>query len=276
MESYKTLEIVRKNTDSSVFHLILNRPSQLNALSLDFFVEFPEALSSLDKNPDVSVIVLSGAGKHFCSGIDLNSLSSISERAESGRDRARSSEHLRRKIKSMQAAITAIEQCRKPVIAAIHGACIGGGVDLVTACDIRYCSEDAFFAIKEVDLAIVADLGTLQRLPSIVGHANAMELALTARRFSGREAKDLGLVSQVFGSKSELEIGVTTIAEGIAEKSPLAVTGTKAVLLRSREMSVEQGLDYVATWNSAMLISDDLNEAVSAQIMKRRPRFAKL
>ncbi|KFK31041.1 hypothetical protein AALP_AA6G060200 [Arabis alpina] len=275
MESYKTLEIVRKNNDSSVFHLILNRPSQLNALSLDFFVEFPLALSSLDQNPDVSIIVLSGSGKHFCSGIDLTSLSSISERSSSG-DRGRSSERLRRTIKSMQAAITAIEQCRKPVIAAIHGACIGGGVDLITACDIRYCSEDAFFAIKEVDLAIVADLGTLQRLPSIVGYANAMDLALTARRFSGREAKDLGLVSHVFGSRSDLDKGVNTIAEGIAAKSPLAVTGTKAVLLRSRELNVEQGLDYVATWNSAMLISEDLNEAVSAQLKKRQPRFSKL
>ncbi|KAG2302367.1 hypothetical protein Bca52824_031018 [Brassica carinata] len=245
-DSYNTLEIVRKNTASSVFHLILNRPSQLNALSLDFFVEFPKALSSLDQNPDVSVIVLSGAGKHFCSGIDLASLSSISGQSSSG-DRGRSSEHLRRRIKSMQAAITAVELCRKPVIAAVHGACIGGGVDLVTACDVRYCSEDAFFSIKEVDLAIVADLGTLQRLPGIVGYAKAMELALTARRFSG-----------------------------IAAKSPLAVTGTKAVLLRSREMSVEQGLDYVATWNSGMLISDDLNEAVSAQMMKRQPRFSKL
>lgn len=214
MESYKTLEIVRKNTDSSVFHLILNRPSHLNALSLDFFIEFPKALSSLDQNPDVSVIILSGAGKHFCSGIDLTSLSSISAQSSSSNDRGRSSELLRRKIKSMQAAITAIEQCRKPVIAAIHGACIGGGVDLVTACDIRYCSEDTFFSIKEVDLAIVADLGTLQRLPSIVGYANAMELALTARRFSGGEAKELGLVSRVFGSKSDLENGVTTIAEG--------------------------------------------------------------
>lgn len=211
--SYKTLEIIRNNTNSSVFHLILNRPSHLNALSLDSFIELPKALSSLDQNPDVSVIILSGAGKHFCSGIDLTSLSSISQQSSSD-DKGRSSEQLRRKIKSMQAAITAIEQCRKPVIAAIHGACIGGGVDVITACDIRYCSEDAFFSIKEVDLAIVADLGTLQRLPSIVGYANAMELALTARRFSGREAKDLGLVSQVFGSKLELDHGVTMIAEG--------------------------------------------------------------
>ncbi|XP_010540415.1 PREDICTED: delta(3,5)-Delta(2,4)-dienoyl-CoA isomerase, peroxisomal [Tarenaya hassleriana] len=273
--SYKTLEIVRKIPTSSVFHLFLNRPLRSNALSLDFFEEFPLALSYLDQNPDVSVIILAGAGKHFCSGIDLNSLSVISDRSVSG-DRGRFGERLRRQIKSMQDAITAIERCRKPVIAAVHGACIGGGIDIVTACDIRYCSEDAFFSVKEVDLAITADLGTLQRLPTIVGHGNAMELALTARGFSGREAKDLGLVSRVFGSKSELDEGVMMTAEGIAVKSPLAVTGTKAVLLRSRELNVEQGLDYVATWNSSVLISEDLNEVVEAQMKKTQPRFSKL
>lgn len=176
----------------------------------------------------------------------------------------------------MQAAITAIEICRKPVIAGIHGACIGGGVDIVTACDIRFCTRDAFFSVKEVDLAITADLGTLQRLPFIVGHGNAVELALTGRSFSGTEAKEMGLVSRVFGSKEELEEGLRIVAEGIGAKSPLAVRGTKAVLLRSREVSVDQGLDYVATWNSAMLLSEDLTEAVAAQIRKRKPVFAKL
>lgn len=162
------------------------------------------------------------------------------------------------------------------MIAAIKGACIGGGIDIVTACDIRYCSEDAFFSVKEVDLGLTADLGTLQRLPGIVGFGNAMELALTGRRFSGQEAKEFGLVSQVFGSNEELDEGVKIIAEGIAAKSPLAVTGTKAVLLRSRESSLEQGLDYVATWNSSMLVSDDLMEAVSAHLQKRKPTFSKL
>ncbi|KAL3728538.1 hypothetical protein ACJRO7_033173 [Eucalyptus globulus] len=146
---------------------------------------------------------------------------------------------------SPQDAVTAIERCRKPVIAAVHGACVGGGVDVATACDVRYCTEDAFFSVKEVDLAIIADLGTLQRLPSIVGYGNAMELALTGRRVSGSEAKELGLVSRVFGSKRELDDGVRVIAEAIASKSPMAVTGTKAVLLKSRDMSIDQGLDYV-------------------------------
>ncbi|OVA09620.1 Crotonase superfamily [Macleaya cordata] len=274
MEHYKTLEIVQKSPNSPVFHLLLNNPSLRNALSLDFFSEFPKALNSLDQNPNVGVIILSGHGDHFCSGIDLKFLNSNTNFQSN--DHGRTRERLRREIKGLQAAITALERCRKPVIAGIHGGCIGGGIDLVTACDIRYCTEDAFFSVKEVDLAITADLGTLQRLPSIVGYGNAMELALTGRRFSGPEAKVLGLVSRVFSSKDALEQGVITVAEGIAMKSPLAVIGTKEVLLRSRDMSVDQGLDYVATWNSAMLPSDDLTEVVSAQIQKRKPTFAKL
>ncbi|KAF8378044.1 hypothetical protein HHK36_029378 [Tetracentron sinense] len=274
MEKYKTLEIVPKTPNSPVFHLYLNRPYIHNALSRDFFSEFPKALSSLDENPNVSVIILSGHGDHFCSGIDLKTLNSISQPLSN--DRGRTAERLRREIKGLQAAITALELCRKPVIAGIHGACIGGGIDIVTACDIRYCTEDAFFSVKEVDLAITADLGTLQRLPSIVGYGNAIELALTGRRFSGLEAKALGLVSRVFGSKDAMDEGLRAVAEGIAAKSPLAVTGTKAVLLRSRDMSLEQGLDYVATWNSATLLSDDLTEAVSAHSQKRKPVFAKL
>ncbi|KAJ6702161.1 DELTA(35)-DELTA(24)-DIENOYL-COA ISOMERASE MITOCHONDRIAL [Salix koriyanagi] len=273
MEHYKTLQVFQKFPSSGVFHLNLNRPSQRNALSRDFFPEFSIALQTLDQNPNASVIVLSGTGDHFCSGIDIKTLNSI---ANDTGDRGRSGERLRRDIKYLQEAITAIERCRKPVIAAIKGACIGGGIDIVTACDIRYCSKDAFFSVKEVDMGLTADLGTLQRLPGIVGFGNAMELALTGRRFSGQEAKELGLVSRVFGSKEELDEGVKIIAEGIAAKSPLAVTGTKAVLLRSRDSSVEQGLDYVATWNSSMLVSDDLMEAVSAHLQKRKPTFSKL
>ncbi|EOX99703.1 hypothetical protein QUC31_014527 [Theobroma cacao] len=273
-EKYETLEILQNSPNSGVFNLIFNRPSVRNALSLDFFNEFPKALNALDQNPNVAAIVLSGAGDHFCAGIDLKSLKDIF-RNHSG-DRGRSGERLRRQIKFMQDAITAIERCRKPVIAAIHGACIGGGIDIVTACDVRCCTRDAFFSVKEVDLAITADLGSLQRLPGIIGFGNTMELALTSRRFSGQEAKELGLVSQVFWSKEDLSEGVRNIAEGIGGKSPLAVSGTKAVLLRSRELSLEQGLDYVATWNSSMLLSDDLTQAISAQIHKKKPVFAKL
>ncbi|XP_042485268.1 delta(3,5)-Delta(2,4)-dienoyl-CoA isomerase, peroxisomal isoform X2 [Macadamia integrifolia] len=214
MEKYKTLEIVQANSNSQVFTLYLNRPSLRNALSSDFFSEFPRALSWLDENPNVSVIILSGRGDHFCSGIDLSTLKDSFANTKSNDDSGRSGERLRRAIKRLQVAITALENCRKPVIAGIHGACIGGGIDIVTACDIRYCTEDSFFSVKEVDLAIVADLGTLQRLPAIVGFGNAMELALTGRKFLGSEAKSLGMVSKVFGSKSAMDEGILGIAEG--------------------------------------------------------------
>ncbi|XP_071707275.1 delta(3,5)-Delta(2,4)-dienoyl-CoA isomerase, peroxisomal [Rutidosis leptorrhynchoides] len=276
MEKYTAIKIVQETPNSPVFTLYLNRPQQSNALSPEFFTEFPNAISSLDQNPNVSVIIISGNGNHFCAGIDLKSLSSIISDTESSTDRGRSGEKLRRKIKFMQDAITAIENCRKPVIAAVHGACIGGGVDIITACDIRYCTEDAFFSVKEVDLAITADLGSLQRLPAIVGFGNAMELALTARTISGYEAKELGLVSKVLGTKADLDQSVRSIAQGIASKSPLAVIGTKTVLLKSKDMSMDQGLDYVATWNSSMLLSDDLMEVASAKLQKREPLFSKL
>ncbi|KAM7266300.1 hypothetical protein ACFE04_004197 [Oxalis oulophora] len=273
---FKTLKIEQKSPNSNVFYLTLNRPSVVNALSLDFFIEFPKALSLLNQNPNCHVIILSGAGKHFCSGIDLAALSSTTADDDQSLDQARRSYKLRTKINHLQDSVTAIETCRKPVIAAIHGACVGGGVDIITACDIRYCSEDAYFSVKEVDMAIVADLGTLQRLPGIIGFGNAMELALTGRRFTGREAMRLGLVSRVFGSKEELDTSVHDIAEEIAAKSPIAVRGTKEVLIKGRDMSVDQGLDYVATWNSSMLMSDDLKEAIAAFVQKRKPIFSKL
>lgn len=273
--NYKSLKINQTSPNSRVFDLCLNRPANRNALSWDFFTEFPKALSVLDQNPDVAVIVLSGAGEHFCSGIDLQTLGSISAGVVLP-DRGRTAEKFRREIKFMQDAITAIERCRKPVIVGVHGACIGGGIDLITACDIRFCTQDAFFSVKEVDLAITADLGTLQRLPSIVGYGNAMELALTGRRFNGTEAKEMGLVSLAYPSREALEQGIRVVAEGIAAKSPLAVVGTKAVLLKSRDLSLDQGLDYVATWNSGVLLSDDLKEAILAQGQRRKPLFAKL
>ncbi|XP_049366959.1 delta(3,5)-Delta(2,4)-dienoyl-CoA isomerase, peroxisomal isoform X2 [Solanum verrucosum] len=275
MEEYKSLKIIQKSPNSLVYYLYLNRSRRFNALSHDFFTEFPKAISSLDQNPNVAVIILAGSGKHFCSSVNFQTLADVFKETHAA-DCARNVKRLQRHIKFMQEAITALECCRKPVIAAVHGACIGGAIDLITACDIRYCSSDAFFSIKEVDLAMTADLGILQRLPSIVGSGNAMELALTGRRFTGSEAKDLCLVSKVFTSKEALEEGVKVVADEIATKSPLAVIGTKAVLLRSRDLTVEQGLDYVATWNSGTLLSDDLKEAISAHSQKRKPKFAKL
>jgi len=222
MEDFKTLK-VEFDAPSGVVHLILNRPSQRNALDNHFFTEFPRLLSVLDENPSVRIVILKGSGKHFCSGADLSTLSSIltSQGEDHGDDdQGRAREKLRRSIKHMQAAISAVEECRKPVIASVHGGCIGAGVDLITACDMRYCSEDAFFSVKEVDLAITADLGTLQRLPRLVGDGNARELALTGRRVDALEAKNMGLVQNVYPTKSDMDEKCRQDCEGYCREIP--------------------------------------------------------
>ena len=210
--------------------------------------------------------------RHFTAGIDFSLVMDIATMA-SRLPEGRKQEELRRTILGLQSAFSAFETCRKPVIAAIQGCCYGGGIDLATACDIRYSTADASFCVKEVDLAIVADIGTLQRLPRIVGEGVARELAFTARVFDGAEARELGLVNGTYSSLEELEAGVAETARTIASKSPLAVRGIKRVMNHSRGRTVEEGLDYVATWNASMLLSTDAQEAMKAVLEKRSPTF---
>ncbi|KAF3320018.1 delta(3,5)-Delta(2,4)-dienoyl-CoA isomerase [Carex littledalei] len=270
-KGFSTIEVIRPDRSEGVYQVWLNRPSRRNALSLDFFSELPRALSLLDCIPSARVIVLSGRGPHFCSGIEVSAL--VATVPSEPADVATRSESLRRKILVLQDSISAVEKCRKPVIVAVHGACVGGGVDLIAACDIRCCEQGAFFQVKEVDLGLAADLGTLQRLPAIVGFGNAIELALTARRLYAAEAKQMGLISRVFSSPEDLEKGALQIARDLAEKSAVAIMGTKAAMLKSRDLTVQQGLEHIATWNSAMLMSSDLEEAVKASLEKRKPVF---
>jgi delta(3,5)-delta(2,4)-dienoyl-CoA isomerase len=198
---------------AAVYEVRLNRPAQRSALSPDAFAEIPRAMALLDRLPAARAVVVSAAGLHFCAAIELGGPGSPLAGAPA--DPVAAAEGLRRAILAMQAALKAVELCRKPVIAAVHGVCVGGGVELVAACDIRYCSKDATFVLKEVDMAIVADLGALQRLPRIVGYGNAAELALTGCRITALEPKEMGLVSRVFDSKHELDAGVAKIAKGI-------------------------------------------------------------
>ncbi|CAK9204855.1 unnamed protein product [Sphagnum jensenii] len=277
-EEWEGLRVEGPDGNSGVAWLSLHRPTRFNALDAGLFHSLPLAIAKLDGNPDVRVIVLTGSGAHFCAGIDLSTFAQIAGGGGGRRNQTKKKEKkLRRDVKELQSSFTAFEECRKPVIAAIHGACIGGGIDMITACDLRYCTKDASFSVKEVDLAITADLGTLQRLPRLIGHGNTMELALTGRKFTGSEAKSMGLVQDVYDSKAEMLAAVETLAKQIASKSPLAVVGTKAVLLKSRDLTVAQGLEYVALWNAAMLISQDLKTAIQAQNHKQsKPFFSKL
>ncbi len=266
---YQTLTVAQADGIATV---TLNRPERANAMEEAMWHEIRRAMEWADATTEVRVVVLRGAGKHFTSGIDLAMLGSIAAHIEDADD-ARRREKLRRLILDLQDTLSSIERCRKPVIAAIHGACVGGGIDLITACDLRYCSADAKFTVKEIDVGMTADVGTLQRLPRLIGEGMARELAYTGRFVDGAEAKEIRLVNRCFANKEELEDEVMELARVIAAKSPLAIRGCKEMITYARDHSVADGLNYIATWNAAMLLSADLHEAARANAEKRPPAF---
>lgn len=256
-----------------IAHLQLKRPEQFNSMIPAFWTEIIEIFRSLETNPDVRVAVLSSTGKHFTAGMDLAVFSSLAPQVE---EEGRKREELRRKILALQECFSIIERQRFPVLAAIQGGCIGGGVDLVSACDMRYATKDAFFHIAEINIGMTADVGTLQRLPKIIPEGVVREMAFTGRRLGAERALQVGLVNEVFADHQALLDGVMAIAAEIAGHSPLAIAGTKEMLNYTRDHSVADGLNYIATWNAAMLLTVDLPEAISARAGKRQPRFDNL
>jgi enoyl-CoA hydratase len=266
--SYQTISVLIEN---HIGFIKLNRPEKANALNQTAWDELLSVFDSWDENEDVRVIVLSGEGKHFCSGIDLSLLSTIKNSTETCDTRKR--EKLRKQIIALQKPVNAIENCSKPVIAAITGGCIGAGVDIICACDMRYSTSDAYFSIKEIDMGMVADLGTLQRLPKLIHEGMVREMAFTGRQVFGEEAEKIGLVNKSFETEAALFENMTAIALKIAAKSPVSIRGTKHILNHSRDHTTADGLLYMATWNAGMLLSEDLNEALQAQSEKRQPGF---
>ena len=266
------LSTIAVRLDGQVAEISLNRPDRSNALNEAMWQELRTAMQWADAAPEVRAVVLAGAGKNFCAGIDLAMLGGVAQ-AVAHADPARSREKLRRLILDLQDCLSSIEQCRKPVLAAIQGACIGGALDMVTCCDMRYAAADAVFSVKEVDVGMTADVGTLQRLPRLVPDGVARELAYTGRNVEAAEAERIGLVNRVFASPEELAAGVMAMAQAIAAKSPLAIRGTKEMLNYGRDHSVADGLNYIATWNAAMLMSADLNEAMAAAKERRAPKY---
>lgn len=265
---------VHLEVDDHVATVRLNRPQRANALDLPGWAALRTAFEDIDRRAEVRVVVLRGEGPHFCAGIDLSVLSDLRDRSGArtgceGRDR----ERLGRWIEDLQDCVSSIERCRVPVIAAIHGVCFGGGVDIICACDLRYATRDARFCVKEIDLAITADLGVLQRMPHIIGDGRTRELVYTAKEFDGDHAERIGLVSGAFESGAALNVAVDGVARVLAAKSPLAIRGTKKALLSARDSGVAAGLRQVADWNAATLLSNDLSEALSAHHERRLPRF---
>jgi len=258
-----------------VASLVLSRPDELNTMSRDFWVELGEVLEEINKNSEVRVVVMSSTGKHFCAGMDLSAFSNGVDNIPDGKkpDHARIGEAVYRVAKELQGYISSLEKIRVPVIAAIQGGCIGGAVDLVTACDIRLASKDAFFCIQEINIGMAADVGTLQRLPKIIPDSKMREMAYTGRRMYADEAKETGLVSDIYESQDEMLTAANELAKVIASKSPVAIYGLKAVMNYSRDHSVSEGLEYNALWSGAMLSQKDMTEAITANMEKRDATF---
>ena len=268
-----TLETLRVTLADHIVTVTLNRPDKANAMNWAMWQDIRSAMQWVDRTPEARVAIIEGEGRLFTSGIDLSMMMGLQGQIKDDCD-GRMREKLRQLILELQDTLTSIERCRKPVIAAIHGGCIGGGVDLISCTDMRYCSADAYFTIKEIDIGMVADVGTLQRLPKLIGNQGIVrEMAYTGRRVEATEAREIGLVNRVFDSREALQAGVREVAAQVAAKSPLSIRGTKEMLNYSRDHSVADGLNHIATWNAAMLMSTDLTAAMMAGMAKQTPQF---
>lgn len=267
--SYKALEV---SIENHIAHVKLNRPEALNSMNVDFWKELPVAIREIDASAEARVIVLSSTGKHFSAGMDLAVFTTSNSIPMQG-DPSRMAENLRRAVLELQDAFNCLEDIRIPVLAAIHGGCIGGAVDMISACDSRYCTEDSFFTIKETQLGMTADLGTLQRLPHLIPQGLVRELAYTGRNMDAQEAKQSGLVNKVFADQESMLEAVMDVAKMIAAQSPVAVAGCKEMINYSRDHSVADSLKYMATWQSGMFRPQDMMKCFAAKSQKTTPEF---
>ncbi len=256
-----------------VAHVRMIRPERANSMIPAFWREFPAIVRELSDSGSVRAMVLSAEGRHFCSGMDTTVFTGAGGLADAGasdrRSRARSAESFRTMALRTQETMNVLEAARMPVLCAIQGACVGGGLDLVTAADLRYATTDAFFCIQEINIGMAADVGTLQRLPKLVAPGVVAEMAYTGRRMPAGRAKEVGLVNEVFPDHPTMLDAVLATAAEIASKSPLAVWSSKRSMAYAREHPTADGLEQIAVWNASMLDPADMAEAFTAQIEKR-------
>ena len=256
-----------------VAHVRMNRPDELNSMVREFWTELPQIVDGISDEASARVIVLSSTGKHFCAGMDLGVFAAVPHGdAEPGRRQA----HTRSLVKMLQWTATCLEKARMPVLAAVQGGCIGGGVDLVTAADCRYATRDAFFVVQEIAVGMTADIGTLQRLGRVVPEGVARELAYTGRRMTAERAFEVGLVQALYDDHEALLKGTLETAREIASRSPLAIWGTKVAMNYARDHGVDDALDQIATWQAGMFQPGDLMESFTAKAEKRPTAYDEL
>jgi enoyl-CoA hydratase len=262
----------------NVAHVQLKRASELNTMVPEFWRELPEIVREIDHESKARVIVISSTGKHFSAGMDLSVFTAAQGKAPNERpERGRSAANLRLHVLEIQETFNIIDRARIPVLIAIQGGCIGGAVDLSSACDCRYATQDAFFVVQEINIGMTADVGTFPRLCNLMPQGWVRELAYSGRRLPAQRAKEIGLVNEVFATQEEMLSHVMALARDIAEKSPLAVHGSKVMINYARDHSIADGLDYIATWQAGMYNPEvDMRESFVAKSEKRAPKFADL
>ncbi len=268
-----TYQALKVDIEDKIAHIQLNRPDAYNSMNIDFWKELPGVVQEISDAASARVIVLSSTGKHFCAGMDLSVFtdgSAIKNDVEPGRRHL----DLRNSVLQLQEVFNRFENARMPVLAAVQGGCIGGAVDMISACDSRYCTEDAFFSIEETKLGMTADLGTMQRLPYLIPQGLVRELAYTGRRMYAEEAKEFGLVNKVYADQQAMLDGVMEIAGQIAARSPLAVTGAKEMINYTRDHNMADSLNAMSLWQSGMYQPQvDMMETFAAKMEKREPQF---
>jgi len=276
LKNYECSTFLPSSPSKNVLHLEINRSNKKNSIDLEFWENIRKVMNTANSDVEVRAIILSAKTDPerpvFSAGVDLAGLSQkLMDQFES-EDPARRMLRVRELVLDFQDCLSATENCRKPVIAAVHGACIGGGIDMISAADIRYCTDSSWFSVKEVDVGLAADVGTLQRMQKCIGNQSIFrELCLTARKFNAEEAEKMGFVSSIAKSEAELMDHVKLVAKTIAEKSPLATQSTKVAINYSRDHSVREGLEMQAIWNGCALTSEDLVKSAVGFMQKKGP-----
>ena len=273
--SYECFDVSIKE---DIAHIVLNRPEKRNNMNAAFWDELPAIIRDIDENARARVIVISSTGPHFCGGLDVSMFASgavTDESTDVARRRQKGANFLNT-VSIMQDSFSALEACRLPVLAAIQGGCIGGGVDLVTACDMRYATRDAFVTIYETKIGMTADVGTFPRIVKLIPEGLVREMAYTGRRVSAEEARDMGLVNRVYDTHEDMLAGVMEIAREIAANAPLAVHGCKRAITYARDHSTQEGLEWIGMWNASMLQNDEIMEAMTARQESRPAEFVDL